>query len=131
MEFNDVFSIASRWPSLFWHLTWHTVEQFNLLITLLGPFISLPRNINNEYTYVENFLWKSWWCKLDLNNRLMLVFMWISCYSSYLYLSVTFGIDKSVISMEVKKTIFILILIDCSYLWKYPHPKRKNSIDFS
>lgn len=95
----DVYAHLKVWPMLFWRMTRHTVDEFEELLSMLKTLILFPRNIHGKYGTQENIHRRMKHAKLTVENRLLLILIWLTVYPTYPVLSYAFGVDCSVISL--------------------------------
>ncbi len=87
----------------------HTIPQFKEILTLTRSRIEEPRNIHMRFTPEEQAARLPCSCVLSTRNRLLLAFIWLAHYPTYMSLGSQFGVDASFVSMDLHHVISAII----------------------
>lgn len=101
----DVWSKLQRTPREFWYLTAETPVTLDHIVQRVVPDVTKPwmyprRPISNR--------WRS--CIVDVQNRVLLVIIWLRIYPTYHSLASIFQISKSTVQEEIYHIVPILFL---------------------
>lgn len=124
---KDVYSSLCSFPILFYRTTRHTKEEFDELVSVLEPFVELPRNIYGEFSDDENQLRRQKRTKLTVENRILMALMWMAGYPTYSLLAFIFGVDKGVVSLELHHIIPIICATFSEEI-KWPTPVERRRL---
>jgi len=97
----DVYSILCERPE--GEMKTHcgfTRQHFDELVEEIGPAVSLPRDLNATRNRP---------CKSTLENRVLLVLLWLRNYNSYKELAVMFGMTVATVCDEIHHVLPIMI----------------------
>ena len=86
---HDRFSELVNDPPRFWRVSGEHVDQFRRIVRDVGHLVIRPRHGRPGRCRS---------CILDLNNRILLVMMWLRQYASYAALGLEFNVNEDVIS---------------------------------
>lgn len=95
---EDVYNSLKKFPFLFKRNTRFSVEEFGELVNELAPFILLPRNTRLKFSKFQNTRRRLRKTKLTVQNRVLLVILWLKNYPTYPMLAAIFGVTEYVIS---------------------------------